>query len=115
MADQSNETAFERGHVVWHDGLFTDEGRPWLVLSDARHPFHGHEYLVAGITTTERGPAVPLSDDAWVVGGLPRASFASPWFVSTLKHARIVRGVGALSGRVVNHVAAEAAGYLGVA
>lgn len=51
MAD-ADDTEFDRGHVVWHDGLFRSDGRPWLVLSNGDHPFHGREYLVAGITTT---------------------------------------------------------------
>lgn len=105
---------FERGHVVWHDGIFQNVGRPWVVLSDDRHPFHGREYLVAGITTTEREPAVPLSDDTWSVGGLPRTSFASPWFLSTLKHGRIERGVGALTDEIVTRIVEEAGHYLGV-
>lgn len=108
------EGPFERGHVVWHDGLFRDAGRPWVVLSDDRHPFHGEEYLVAGITTSEREGAVPLTADAWSVGGLPEPSYASPWFVSTLKHARIDRGVGALTDAVVRTIVAATAGYLGL-
>lgn len=107
------ERPFSRGHVVWHDGLFRDAGRPWIVLSDHRHPFHGEEYLVAGVTTTERDGAIPLPDGAWAVGGLPRRSFASPWFLSTLKHARIDRGVGALTDGAVGEIVAEAARYLG--
>lgn len=106
--------SFDRGHVVWHDGLFRGTGRPWVVLSDDYHPFHGEEYLVAGVTTVERGDAVPLPDDAWSVGGLPRASYASPWFLSTLKHARVERGVGALTEAVVGEITTLAAGYLGV-
>lgn len=108
------EGPFDRGHVVWHDGLFRDAGRPWVVLSDDRHPFHGEEYLVAGITTTERDGAIPLSEGAWSVGGLPRTSYASPWFISTLKHARIDQGIGTLTDSVVRKVVAGTAQYLGI-
>lgn len=113
MAESVDGSPFDRGHVVWHDGLFRGSGRPWLVLSDDRHPFHGLEYLVAGITTTERDSAVPLSEDAWAVGGLPRSSFVSPWFLTTLKHGRIDRGVGALADDVTDRIANEAARYVG--
>lgn len=115
MADFPGDAPFERGHVVWHDGLFRDDGRPWVVLSDDHHPFHGREYLVCGITTTERERTVPLVEDAWLSGGLPRPSFASPWFLPTLKHARIDRGVGGLTDDAVDRIVTEAAGYLGVA
>jgi mRNA-degrading endonuclease toxin of MazEF toxin-antitoxin module len=113
MAEPVDGSAFDRGHVVWHEGLFRGSSRPWLVLSDDRHPFHGREYLVAGITTTERDAAIALPDDAWAVGGLPRPSYASPWFLTTLKHARIDRGVGALAADVTDRIVTEAARYLG--
>lgn len=105
---------FGRGHVVWHDGLFRGSGRPWFVLSDDRHPFHGEEYLVAGITTTEREDAIELGGDGWSVGGLPKTSYVSPWFLTTLKHAAIERGVGAVTpettvavGRAVTEYVAD--------
>lgn len=88
------DVPFDRGHVVWHDGRFGRSGRPWFVLSDDRHPFHGEEYVVAGITTTARAPAVELDEANWAVGGLPRTSYVSPWFLTTLKHAEIDRGIG---------------------
>lgn len=113
MGDTPGDAPFERGHVVWHDGLFRGGGRPWVVLSDDGHPYHGREYLVCGVTTTERDHAVPLAEDAWLTGGLPRPSFASPWFLSTLKHARIDNGVGGLTDDAVGRIVTEAAGYLG--
>jgi hypothetical protein len=59
------EGPFDRGHVVWHAGLFRDRGRPWVVLSDERYPFHGEEYLVAGITTTERKGVFAMTGETW--------------------------------------------------
>jgi len=104
--------AFDRGHVVWHPSLFKDGGRPYLVLSDESHSFHGEEYIVAGVTTTERADAVVLTPDDWKVGGHPKESYVSPWFVATLKHAGIDRGVGAVSEGVVEEVGKEVAGYV---
>ena len=104
--------AFNRGHVVWHPSLFKDGGRPYLILSDESHPFHGEEYIVAGVTTTERAEAVTLNTDDWTVGGLPKESYVSPWFVATLKHAGIDRGVGAVSSKVVNDVGEKVAEYV---
>lgn len=109
----TDESAFDRGHVVWHEALFRNTGRPWLVLSDERHPFHGREYLVAGITTTERADAIALSDDSWAIGGLPRDSYVSPWFLTTIKHGSIERGVGALSEEAVETVTSRVSQYFG--
>jgi mRNA-degrading endonuclease toxin of MazEF toxin-antitoxin module len=111
--EDGSDDSFDRGHVVWHDGLFRGSGRPWLVLSDDRHPFHGEEYLVAGITTTDRPGAIPIDEDeAWSVGGLPRTSYASPWFLTTLKHPDVERGVGALADDRLESVLDAVASYL---
>ncbi|MDZ7687935.1 MAG: hypothetical protein U5J64_04285 [Halobacteriales archaeon] len=107
-----DDDTFERGHVVWHPSLFKDGGRPYLILSDGSHPFHGKEYIVVGVTTTEREEAVVLTQDNWKVGGLPKKSYVSPWFVATLKHAGIDRGVGALSEDVIEEVGEEVSGYV---
>lgn len=103
---------YERGHVVWHDGLFRGNGRPWFVLSDRRHPFHGEEYIVAGITTTERPSGIELDDVDWVVGGLPRTSYVSPWFLTTLKHTDIDRGVGEVTEETREMVTDKAVEYI---
>jgi mRNA-degrading endonuclease toxin of MazEF toxin-antitoxin module len=106
-----SDEPFERGHVIWHEGLFRGSGRPWLVLTDDRHPFHGEEYVVAGITTTQREGSITLTDEDWTIGGLPRVSYVSPWFLTTLKHAEIERGIGALVDETVTDVAAQVVGY----
>ena len=103
---------FERGHVVWHDGLFRGSDRPWLVVSDDAHPFHGEEYTVVGITTTERNGAIELQGNDWSIGGLPKRSYVSPWFVTTIKHASIIRGIGQLNSKVVDEIVNEAIQYL---
>lgn len=87
-------SSFERGDVVWSAHNFGN--RPFLIVSDDSHPFHGEEYIAIGITTTERTEAIPIPDDAWHTGSLPRESYISPWFVVSLKHANIERGVGRL-------------------
>lgn len=108
----SSGSSFDRGHVVWHDGLFRGSGRPWLVVSSDDHPFHGEEYLVAGVTTTERAGTISLDPGEWTVGGLPRQSYVSPWFLTTIKHAEIDRGVGALTDATVENVLKAVVGYL---
>lgn len=111
-SDETQESAYSRGHVVWHDGLFRQSGRPWLVVSTDAHPFHGEEYVVAGLTTTERSEAVELTEEAWAVGGLPRTSYVSPWFLTTLKHADIERGVGEITEDTAKEILQEVRSYL---
>lgn len=112
MPGSESDGPFERGHVVWHDGLFRGSGRPWLVLSDDAHPFHGQEYVVTGLTTTPRDDAIAITDDDWLVGGLPGRSHVSPWFLTTLKHDAIDRGVGMLSTTTVETIGTAVDGYL---
>ena len=112
MSEQT-EQPFDRGHVVWHDGVFKASGRPWFVVSDDRHPFHGEEYVVAGITTTERAPAIELTETSWAVGGLPKTSYVSPWFLTTLKHADIDRGIGLVTDETVAAVTSAVVDYVG--
>lgn len=103
---------FDRGHVVWHDGRFRGSDRPWLVVSDDAQPFHGEEYLVVGITTTDRDDAIELRGEDWTVGGLPARSFVAPWFITTIRHASIRRGVGELDPSLVEDVLTGATRYL---
>lgn len=103
---------FDRGHVVWHDGPFRDSGRPWLVLTADRHPFHGEEYLVASITTTERAQTIALASGDWAVGGLPRPSYVAPWFLTTLRHESIDRGVGALGTEATRTACRDATEFI---
>jgi len=113
MAETTERRPFDRGHVVWHPGLFRNGGRPWFVVSDDRHPFHGQEYIVAGITTTDRSEAIELTADSWSVGGLPKTSYVSPWFLTTLKHPTIDRGVGMVTAETVETVVGDVADYVG--
>lgn len=110
--DPVHDDSFNRGHVVWHDGLFRGSGRPWLVVSSDDHPFHGEEYIVVGITTSDRPGETELTEDAWLVGGLPRSSYVAPWFLTTLKHADIDRGVGELTEETTKSVLDDVRGYL---
>lgn len=107
-----NKEPFKRGHVVWHPGLFKTDSRPWLVLNDSRHPFYGEEYIVAGITTTKREKTVKIDDKDWMIGGLPRTSYISPWFLTTLKHTDIDRGVGMISDNTVKKILDQILQYL---
>ena len=108
---------FERGDVAWHPALYKsdpDAGRPFVVLSDERHPFYGEEYLVAALTTVSRPEAIELTDGDWELGGTPRDSYVSPWYILSLKHANFDAGVGQLRKNAVDRVARAATTYLGI-
>jgi PemK-like protein. len=111
MADRTDK-AFTRGDIVWHGGLFRTSARPWFVLSNDDHPFHGEDYLVAGVTTTEREQAIELTAESWAVGGLPETSYVSPWFLTTLKHTAIEQGVGTVTDEVCATALDAARDYL---
>lgn len=108
--------AFQRGDVVWHPAPFKKppKERPFLVLSDSMHPFHGSEYAVVGLTRTDRPPAIELSNSDWDVGNPGGESHASPWYVFTIKHADIDRPKGALTRSATDKVADAVGRMLGV-
>jgi len=72
----------QRSDVVWHPTPFKQppKERPFLILSDSSHPFHGSEYAVVGLTRTNRPPAIELDRAAWDVGDLGGDSYASPLY-----------------------------------
>lgn len=70
---------YPRGSVVFApDELGSGDSRPYVVLSDDSHPFADEKFLAAIVTTTLRSFAVPLTDDDFETGKLPRQSYASP-------------------------------------
>ena len=106
---------FQRGDVVWHPAPFKKppKERPFLILSDASHPFHGSEYAVVGLTRTNRPPAIELTQSAWEVGDPGEGSYVSPWYVFTIKHADINRPKGALTPAITERVASAVAAMVG--
>lgn len=111
-----SEGAYNRGDVVWHPAPFKrpPKERPFLILSDHTHPFHGSEYAVVGLTTTARTAAIELGESSWDVGAPGAESFASPWYVFTLKHVDIVRPKGALTVAATERVAQAVGTMLGL-
>lgn len=111
-----SEDAFARGDVVWHPAPFKSRPseRPFLILSDTSHPFYGAEYAVVGLTRTNRPPAVELDRAAWDLGDPGEASYASPWYIFTIKHDNIIRAKGALTNPATDEVAAAVAAIIGV-
>ncbi|WP_281195068.1 hypothetical protein [Halorubrum sp. F4] len=106
---------YERGTVVKGPDLLADHDyRPYVCLSDRTHPFHDEEALYAAATTTRRAVAIPLTDDDFVSGGLPKESYVNPWTVTTIRHADMEHEEGRLVEATTEKIATEAAAYLGV-
>lgn len=106
---------YTRGAVVKGPDLLGDHDyRPYVCLSDDSHPFHDEEALYAAVTTTRRAVAIPLGDDDFLSGGLPRESYVNPWTVVVIHHADIEKEEGRLDAVTTEKIAEEAAGYLGV-
>jgi mRNA-degrading endonuclease toxin of MazEF toxin-antitoxin module len=106
---------YTRGAVVKGPDLLGDhDHRPYVCLSDDSHPFQDEEALYAAVTTTRRAVAIPLGDDEFVSGGLPRESYVNPWTVVVIRHADIEKEEGRLDEVTTEKIAEEGAGYLGV-
>jgi hypothetical protein len=100
--------------VVAPDELGAGDSRPYVVLSDGSHPFADEEFLAAIVTTTPRSFAVPLADDDFETGGLPRQSYALPWVLATITSNDVSATAGHPSETVTQRIADEAGDYLGV-
>lgn len=85
--------------------------RPYLVVSNDARPFQGEDYLVAGITTTERSAAISLAGE-FDAGRLNRRSYVSPWVVLTIRDEHVEKRVAVASSTVVSEAAAAIADYV---
>lgn len=102
-------SAIERGAVIEYPALFGFDSypRPYVIVSDDSHPFYGEEYIGLAVTTTQLDPAMPIDDDSWVRGGLPKRSFIKPWQPTLLKRDDIDDAFGVLRSSVVDRAVAE--------
>jgi len=97
--------------VVGADPFGGSQQRPYLVLSNTTHPFHGTEYLAALVTTTERAQAVPLAG-AYAEGQLPYESYVNPGNILTLKETAIEKRVAQATVDVVASTVDELTAYV---
>lgn len=98
--------------VIAHDPFGESTARPYLVLSNDHHPFHGQEYIGAVVTTTERDPALALRNEDFTQGGLPQQSYVSPWNPVTLKDGLIDKHVATVADDVVDDAVATLRTFL---
>lgn len=109
------DAAFQRGDVVWHKAPFKeDKKRPFVIVSDASRPFHGKEYTVVALTSSEKRETIALHSNDWLFGEMDDDSHASPWFAFTIKHARIAAAQGSLTEEATDRIAKAAARNFGL-
>ena len=102
----SNSRSYERGDVLWGDAphkIDPTANRPWMILTEDQHPFHGEEYIVAGLTRQGHEQSVPITPTDWEIGGAPETTYVSPWYLMTVKHIDF----GEYHGRLKESVCAE--------
>ncbi len=105
--------AYSQGAVIIAEDPFgNNPKRPYLLLSNERHPFHGQEYIAAVITTTARSEAIKLTDNQFERGHLPRTSYVSPWSILTLKHWMITKQPATVASATVEEVRQAMETYL---
>jgi mRNA-degrading endonuclease toxin of MazEF toxin-antitoxin module len=105
--------AYAQGAIVVADDPFGNTPkRPYLIVSNTEHPFHGEEYITAGITTTARSAALELTAERFGHGRLPRTSYVSPWAIVTLKGWMITKQPAEATGATVGDVHRKLQRYL---
>ena len=104
---------FETGDVVWSpDPYHTDDPelaglpspRPWLILSTAKYPNQGDDYVACALTSNTRADenAIPLAPKDWTKGQPPKPSQIDPQTIMTLKHHWAKRYLGRVADAKVN-------------
>lgn len=98
--------------IIGPDFIGGNSRRPFVVVSNEEHPFNDEECLVVLITTTEREEAVPLPEEKFEEGKLPKESYASPWTITTLKTNVIQERVGKLETRTMEEITKQVTEYI---
>lgn len=104
-----------RGDVVRSTDPFKsgrNRQRPWLVVSNDRHPFADEQCVAAALTTTSRSAAHPLYDEYWETGGTPVDSLVLPWALHSVRFDALEAWQGRLVPSFVDRVVDEAIDYL---
>lgn len=103
---------YSQGAIVVGTDPFGARGsRPYLILSNARHPFRDEEYIAVLVTTTRRSESVSLHGEI-LRGHLPYDSFVNPWNVLTIKAVAISKRVAQTSDGIVGQTIRELHRYI---
>lgn len=105
----------ERGDIVRSVDPFklgTARQRPWLVVSNDTHPFGDEQHIAVAVSTKKYDDSVPLREDVWKVGGVPRKSFVSPWAVHSPQSEDLIAWQGRVTDDFVDRVVDSLSKYL---
>ncbi|MDQ2051168.1 hypothetical protein RBH26_11820 [Natronolimnohabitans sp. A-GB9] len=73
----------------------------------------GEQYIAVTLTTrTWHDETIPLSEDDFIDGGLPKRSFFVPWGVVSLSHGDILDWFGRVEHAPLDQVVDRLTGYL---
>lgn len=105
-----------RGDVRWGPAPHkaSQAYRPWLVVSTDAHPFADQECIAVALTTLAHDEGISVRCDDWDEGGAETKSYASPWYVTTVKIRTFDRHQGRLVPAFVNRVVEALRGYVPV-
>lgn len=104
-----------RGDVVRSADPFkrgSERQRPWLILNNDTHPFTGEQYIAVAVSTKRYENSIPLRDDHWTVGGVPRDSFVAPWAVHSPRGEDFIAWQGTLTESLIRRVVEQVESYL---
>lgn len=82
------------------------------MLNTDAHPFADEQYVAVALSTSGHDGAIPVPDDEWVDGGVPRGSHALPWAVPSPQLAFVEHYQGQLTDQFVDSVVAELVSYV---
>ena len=98
--------AYKHGSVVLVDDPYKGGRRPFLVVSNDTRPYHGQDYTLAVMTTTEFDEAVQLDAGDVTEGGLNvYPSYIKPWSLHEFEHGEVHRRVAQVSDAILRRVA----------
>lgn len=106
---------YERGDVVEAGDPFDEEkpSRPFAIVSTSAHPFDGEQYVAVTLTTrTWYDETIPLGEDDFLEGGLPKQSYLVPWGVVSLSHDDILDWFGRVEREPLEETVDRLVGYL---
>ena len=103
----------DRGNVViGPDFVGGNSRRPYIIINNEEHPFSSEECLVVLVTTTERNEAIPLPEEKFSEGKLPKESFAPPWTVTTMKNEALQDRIGRLNEKTLDSIVDQVKKYI---
>lgn len=95
----------DRGDVVRSVDPFKmgeQRQRPWLIINNESHPFDGEQYVALAVSTKRYKQSIPLVEDVWEIGGVPRDSFVSPWAIHSPRREDLVAWQGRVAESTVD-------------